>query len=61
MLQVKRRLDYQVEVAKIDSRIKGQFMVNWVNEKVKESISKMSEKDNLKQCIANLNTLAAKA
>ncbi|XKL67330.1 hypothetical protein PGB90_002821 [Kerria lacca] len=59
--QVKRRLDYQVEVAKIDSRIKGQFMVNWVNEKVKESISKMSEKDNLKQCIANLNTLAAKA
>lgn len=60
-VQVKRRLDYQVEVTKIDARIKQRFMVSWVIDQVNQSIPQISEKENLKQCIANLNALAAKA
>lgn len=58
--QLKRQLDYQVEVTKIDQRIKQQFMVKWVLNRVNESIGQASEKENLKQCIANLNALAAR-
>lgn len=58
--QVKRRLDYQVEIGKIDSRIKQEFMVNWVIDEVQKSLKKTSEADTLKQCLSDLNVLAAK-
>lgn len=59
--QVKKRLDYQVEVSKIDARVKQQFMVDYVINKVKEAIAAQSEKETLRKCIADLNLLAAKA
>lgn len=59
--KVKRQLDYLVEIGKIDARVKQKFMVNWVIDQVRESVLKTSEKDTLKQCITDLNSLAARA
>lgn len=59
--QVKKRLDYQVEVGKIESRVRQQFMVEWVVRSVQDAIAAQPEKETLKKCIADLNSLAAKA
>lgn len=54
-------MDYQVEVAKIDARIKRQYMVEWTINKVKQAITPEHEKEALKKCIADLDILAARA
>ncbi|XP_065202414.1 ATP synthase subunit b, mitochondrial-like [Planococcus citri] len=59
--QVKKRLDYQVEVGKIESRVRQQFMVEWVVRSVQDAIAAQPEKETLKKCISDLNLLAAKA
>ncbi|XP_060866440.1 ATP synthase subunit b, mitochondrial-like [Metopolophium dirhodum] len=55
--QVKRRLDYQVDLANLTRKVQHQFMVNWIVDNVKSAIN---EKDNFKKCMEDLQTLAAK-
>lgn len=56
--EVKRRLDYQVEIQHVDRRIKQKHLVNWVKDKVLSSITPDQEKENLTRCIADLSALA---
>lgn len=59
--EVKRRLDYQVEVQQVERSVKHKHLVNWVKQKVLASITPDQEKENLNKCISDLSALAAKA
>lgn len=59
--EIKRRLDYQVEVQHVDRRVKQKHLVNWVVGNVLKSITPDQEKENINKCLADLNTLAGKA
>ncbi|CAG0896268.1 unnamed protein product [Cyprideis torosa] len=59
--QVKRRLDFQVEVQNAEGRIKQQHMVNWIVSQVQKALTPDLEKKALQQCLVDLKGLAAKA
>jgi len=56
--EVKRRLDYQVEVQHVERRIKQKHLVNWVTSKVLASITPDQDKETLNKCLADLTALA---
>ncbi|XP_001949968.4 ATP synthase subunit b, mitochondrial-like, partial [Acyrthosiphon pisum] len=55
--QVKRRLDYQVDLANLTRTVQHKNMVKWIVDNVKSSIN---ENDNFKKCLDDLQILAAK-
>lgn len=56
--EVKKRLDYQVEIQNIEKRISQRNLVDWVVTKVTSSITPDQEKQNIDKCIADLSSLA---
>lgn len=58
--EVKRRLDYQVEVANVKRRVEQRHLVSTVVDNVMKSITPDLEKELLNKCINDLNVLSAR-
>ncbi|XP_064617767.1 ATP synthase subunit b, mitochondrial-like [Liolophura sinensis] len=57
--QVKRRLDYQLDIQNTKRRFEQEHMVNWIVNGVVSSITPQQEKESISKCIADLKTLSA--
>ena len=55
---VKRRLDYKVEVENAQRQFEQDQMVNWIVNNVVKSITAKEEKESLTSCIANLKRMS---
>lgn len=58
--QTKRRLDYHLELYNTKKKLEQKHMVDWIVNSVVKSITPDQEKEALKKCIEDLNTLSLK-
>jgi len=56
--EVQKRLDYQLDLERLENGIEERHMAAWVEKEVVSSISADQEEDALNQCIHDLNLLA---
>jgi len=56
--EVKKRLDYQLDLERLEKGIEERHMAAWIEKEVVNSISQEQEQDALLQCIRDLNQLA---
>ena len=57
-IQVKQRLDYQMELGNVMRRVEQRHMVDWIISNVRKSITAKQEDEALKKCVADLKALA---
>lgn len=55
---IKKRLDYQIEIQNTRRRVEQRHMINWITNNVINSIDEQQENKNIDQCISNLKRLA---
>jgi F-type H+-transporting ATPase subunit b len=58
--EVKRRLDYQVELQYVERKLTQKYMVQWIVENVQKAFTSEQEKIVLKRCINDLQNLVTK-
>ncbi|XP_062921253.1 ATP synthase F(0) complex subunit B1, mitochondrial [Mobula hypostoma] len=58
---VKKRLDYQIGLQQLQRRLAQEYMVNWVEKSVIQSITPQQEKESIAKCIADLKVLSKTA
>ncbi|XP_069489398.1 ATP synthase F(0) complex subunit B1, mitochondrial [Ambystoma mexicanum] len=56
--EVKKRLDYQVNLQHVIFRREQEHMVNWVEKNVIQSLTAQQEKESIAKCIADLKVLS---
>ncbi|KAJ8258001.1 hypothetical protein GJAV_G00192030 [Gymnothorax javanicus] len=56
--EVKKRLDYQIELQNLHRRLQQEHLVNWVEKSVIGSITPQQEKESIAKCITDLKLLA---
>jgi F-type H+-transporting ATPase subunit b len=59
--EIKRRLDYMADLEDAKRRFQRRYMIDWIVEQVKKSITAQQEKALMQQCVADLKGLASRS
>jgi len=59
--EIKRRLDYMADLEDAKRRFQRRYMIDWIVDQVKKSITPQQEKVLLGQCVADLKGLAQRS
>ncbi|XP_043279650.1 ATP synthase subunit b, mitochondrial [Venturia canescens] len=59
--EVKKRLDYQTQIAHVERRLAQRHMAQWIINNVMKAITPEQEKASLQQCIKDLQALSTRA
>uniref|UniRef100_UPI00358F571F ATP synthase F(0) complex subunit B1, mitochondrial isoform X2 n=1 Tax=Myxine glutinosa TaxID=7769 RepID=UPI00358F571F len=59
--EVKRRLDYHVELEKLKRRLEQEHLIKWVESNVVKTITPQQEKESISMCIMQLKSLAQRS